>query len=107
MVVVYFLSDPNICPYPMLRQLCFPFGWQSFMFLLTMAASDFVQDICGVVWVVRRVGHDFAPLLGHPFAKRNRPFFLCQASAWWATMWLVEFGWIFQRFQVGPFGAQV
>ncbi len=103
MVFVYIFSDPRVSPYPMLRQLCFPQGHQSFMFLLTMLASDFIQDIVGVVWVAHRVRYDFEPLFGHPFAKQNRPFFFCQASAWWAPGWLVQMGWVFQRLEVGPF----
>ena len=107
MIFVYFLSDPRIVPYSMVRQLCVPYGSKSLLFLLAMAASDLIQDIAGVVWVAKRVGFDFARLLGHPFAKRNRPFFLCQASSWWAMCWLVQFGWLFQQLQVGPFDPNV
>ncbi len=107
MVVVYFMSAPSFSPYPMLRQLCFPQGHQSFMFLLTMFASDLVQDLVGIVWVVHKIEYDFGTLLCHPFAKRNRPFFLCQAAAWWSLTWLVQFGWIFQRLEVGPFRANM
>jgi len=107
MVCVYIVSDPFFSPYPVLRQLCFPKGRQSFYFLMSMFVSDFVQDVLGVVWVAHKVGYDFGLLLGHPFAKRNRPFFLCQAAVWWAPMWLVGFGYVFRRLEVGPFKANV
>jgi len=83
MVIMFFLTDPQILPYPMLRNMLFPYGRQSFYYLLAMMASDFVQDVLGVVWVAYRIRYDFSKLLGHPLAARNLPYLLGQAGAWW------------------------
>ena len=107
MVIVFFLSDPRISAYPMLRKLCFPYGWQSFYYCLAMMASDMVQDLSGVVWVAHRVRYDFSKLLGHPLAHRNLPYLAAQSGSWWAMGWLVNFGWLFQKLQAGPFAPRV
>ena len=106
MLITFFLTDPQISPYPTLRTMFFPYGWQSFYYLLAMMASDLVQDVLGEVWVAHRTRYDFSKLLGHPFAARNLPFMAALGGSWWALCWLVEFGWVFQRLQVGPFAPR-
>ena len=106
MFIMFFLTHPLISPYPTLRTMLFPYGWQSFYYLLAMMASGLVQDVLGVVWVAHRTRYDFSKLLGHPFAARNRPYLLVQAGSWWSLLMLVQFGWLFERLQVGPFAPR-